>query len=167
MPDANAASLDAWPYPPHRLARFAQALANEGLAAALAVLNEGVPHRFTALTRIDREWLRPIELFDKAGQPPEGFVTGVKLPDSFCRHTMEQGSFSTDDSRTDARLEHSPYQGVVISYLSVAVRDAAGIARGTLCHFDLVTHTCPEEELGLLHRAAALLAASGHAQLRD
>jgi GAF domain-containing protein len=142
------------------LKKFASVVHIDGPAAGLAYLNEGVPHRFSAVYRFAGEMLENVLLHDKLGEMRPDYLAVVPFEQSFCQFVLREGVFRTDDTAADRRLDGHPYQGVVLSYHSVPVADSALGLWGTLCHFDLAAHPLPDSEFELLQGAARLLPAS-------
>jgi len=133
-------------------------LASGGPAAALAYLNEGVPHRFSAIYRFAGPLLHNVLLHDKAGRMRPEFLAVVPFTRSFCQFVVKEGSFRTDNSVADSRLVGHALRGIVISYHSVPVLDhISGELWGTLSHFDMRSLPLPDEEFELLQIAATLL----------
>jgi len=132
---------------------FSTALTGQGAASALAYLNAGVPHRYSALYRVGDGILRNLLLHDKLGEMRPEFLAAVPFESSFCQFVLRDGSFRTDDSGTDARLDGHPYQGVMVSYHGVPLIGNSGELIGTLCHFDVAQHGISDEEFALLQRA--------------
>lgn len=133
-------------------------LAASGPAAALAYLNEGVPHRFSAIYRFAGPILHNVFLHDKAGRMRPDFLAVVPFTRSFCQYVVKEGSFRTDNSVADARLVGHPLRGIVISYHSVPVLDdSTGELWGTLSHFDMRSVQLADEEFELMQSAALLL----------
>ncbi len=141
------------------LAQVERELAQKGLVGALALLNERVPHRFTAVYRLLGQSLHNIATVDKHLhlEPPDLKV--VPLKDSFCQFVLRDGLFLTRESGTDSRLGGHPYAGVVGCYVGVPVHGRDGRLSGTLCHFDLESFDIGDDEYLLLDRAARLLPA--------
>ena len=83
-------------------------LAESGPAAALAYLNEGVPHRFTAIYRFAGPILHNVLLHDKAGRMRPDFLAVVPFTRSFCQFVVKDGAFRTDNSVADPRLVQHP-----------------------------------------------------------
>lgn len=135
------------------------ALSQGGPDAALAYLNKGVPHRYTAVYRFDGDLLRNVLLCDKLDQVRPDFLLAVPFKHSFCQFVLRDQAFRTEDSRKDRRLDGNPYQGVVISYHSVPLTLDEGSLWGTLSHFDMHSLALPDEEFELLQGAARLLGA--------
>ena len=133
------------------------ALSQGGPAAVLAYLNQGVPHRYTAIYRFDGELLRNVFLCDKLDEVRPDFLLAVPFKHSFCQFVLRDQAFRTEDSRQDKRLDGHPYQGVVVSYHSVPLTTADGALWGTMSHFDMKSHPLPDEEFELLEGAAKLL----------
>jgi GAF domain-containing protein len=139
------------------VATFAGFLADDGLAAGLAYLNEGVPHRYTAVYRFEGALLRNVALHDKLDEVRPQFLLAVPFRHSFCQFVLRDQAFRTEDSRSDRRLDGHPYQGVVISYHSVPLTNAEGALWGTMSHFDMASHPLPDEEFELLQGSARIL----------
>lgn len=130
-----------------------------GVRALLARLNQRVPHRYTAIYRLDGEMLRCVHLVDKTGAVQPGFLAEVSLQDSFCQFVFRDGIFQTENSAFDHRLDGHPYQGVVVSYHAIPLVAEGQMLFGTLCHLDTVPRALPDPELVLLQRVAAALPA--------
>ena len=143
--------------PPRSLDAFAAVLSSDGPAAALAYLNAGVPHRYSAVYRFDGSLLRNVLLHDKRDGLRPAFLLAVPFEHSFCQYVRKDQSFRTDDSGSDQRLLGHPYRGVVVSYHSVPLSNDLGDLWGTLSHFDMVHHPMPDSEFELLQQAARLL----------
>jgi hypothetical protein len=135
---------------PSEFASFLETLNTRGVEAALAFLNAKVAHRYTAAYRVDGGMLRNVALHDKEGEVRPEFLAVVPFESSFCQFVLRDGSFRTDNSGTDARLDGHPYQGVMVCYHGVPLVDDAGELLGTLCHFDVVEHGLPEADFELL-----------------
>ena len=136
------------------LENFEEALSHDGPAEALAYLNRGVAHRYSAIYRFDGDLLRNVLLCDKLEQVRPDFLLAVPFKHSFCQFVLRDQAFRTEDSRQDPRLEGHPYQGVVISYHSVPLVAGNGNLWGTLSHFDMHGHPLPDEEFRLMGQAA-------------
>jgi GAF domain-containing protein len=132
---------------------FSSVLTSQGATDALAYLNEGVPHRYSALYRVDGQILRNVLLHDKQGEVRPEFLAAVPFESSFCQFVLRDGNFRTDDSGSDARLNGHPYQGVMVSYHGVPLVGQSGELIGTLCHFDVAQHGLSDGEFELLERA--------------
>jgi len=143
---------------------FSAVLADSGPAAALAYLNEGVPHRFSAVYRFAGPLLHNVLLHDKAGRMRPDFLAVVPFTRSFCQFVVKDGAFRTDNSVADPRLFGHALRGIVISYHSVPVLDAtSGQLWGTLSHFDMRSLPLPDSEFELLQSAATMM----HRHLAD
>ncbi|MCD6079580.1 MAG: hypothetical protein K0R89_3524 [Ramlibacter sp.] len=134
-------------------------LARNGLMGLLRVLNSRVPHRFTAVYRLDRHMLVNVGTFDKHMHLEALDLRAVPLKDSYCQFVLRDGLFLTDDSGKDVRLGGHPYAGIVGSYIGVPISRTPGSLDGTLCHFDLASQPVSDDEYLLLERAADLLPA--------
>ncbi len=138
------------------LSRFETLLSTEGLHAGLKFLNERVPHRFTAVYRLDELMLRMVDMVDKDGLN-DLKLEAVPLGDSFCQFALRDGSFLTAGSGSDSRLDGHPYQGVVESYVGLPLTRADGELFGTFCHFDLAGRPVADDEYAFLAQVAAVL----------
>jgi GAF domain-containing protein len=137
---------------------FLDRCAGQGLKAALADLNGRVPHRYTALYRLEDAQLKNVELIDKAGELRPEFLASVPLTDSFCQFVLRDGAFLTEDSARDERLDGHPYKGVMVAYHGVPVIDGAGELFGSLCHFDVQVQPLSDAEFAHLQGVAQALA---------
>ncbi|RYY92807.1 MAG: guanylate cyclase [Comamonadaceae bacterium] len=142
----------------HDVQDLQQVLLRQGLPAALQLLNERVTHRYTAVYWLDGRALHNLHLFDREGEARPEFLRVVPLQDSFCQFVLRDGSFCSEDSAQDARLDGHPYQGVMVSYHGVPLTDDSGQLCGTLCHFDVACHALDDGEFDYLQRAARMLA---------
>ena len=153
-------SIDCMSMPhPRDLQTFTSILRAGGPAAALAYLNEAVPHRYSAIYRMDGSKLENLFLHDKQGELRPEFLAVVPFEVSFCQFVLRDGSFRTDDSAKDARLDGHPYQGVMVCYHGTPLVDLRGELMGTLCHFDVSAHGLDDAEFELLQQAARILPA--------
>jgi GAF domain-containing protein len=134
---------------------FKAALASAGTDSALAFLNDGVAHRYSAVYRLEGDVLRNILLHDKAGEVRPAYLAEVPFETSFCQFVIRDGQFQTSDSAEDRRLDGHPYQGVMVSYHGVPIM-AEGEVWGTLCHFDVAVQPLTDHEFQLLRGAAAV-----------
>lgn len=132
---------------------FTNILTALGAPAALAYLNAGVPHRYSAIYRLQDGMFENIYLHDKQAEVIPEFLAVVPFEVSFCQFVLRDTAFSTVDSAADKRLDRHKYQGVVASYHGVPILDETGELAGTLCHFDVVTHPLCETEFELLEHA--------------
>ena len=138
---------------------FLDVVRSSGVEGALAWLNSGVQHRYSAIYRFEGALLRNEFLFDKKGAEPPAYLLAVPFEVSFCRFALRDGSFRTDNSAADERLRGHPYRGVVVSYHSVPVLTPEGDLWGTLSHFDTEAIHLVDEEFELLKAAARELSA--------
>ncbi|GAA4345821.1 hypothetical protein GCM10023165_30200 [Variovorax defluvii] len=142
---------------PRNLETLSAVLRADGPVAALAYLNEGVPHRYSAVYRFAGLKLQNVILHDKLGDRRPQYLATVPFDQSFCQYVRRDSAFRTDDSTADPRLEGHPYQGVVVSYHSVPLVSEAGVLWGTLSHFDMAPLPLADDEFELLQGAARLL----------
>lgn len=143
--------------PPADLAIFDDVLRRHGVAAALGRLNARVPHRYTAVYRLDSGKLKNLFLHDKTGQARPEYLAEVDLGTSFCQFVLRDGFFKTENSATDTRLDGHPYQGVMVSYHGVPLLDNSGELFGSLCHFDTEERGLSSVEFDFLQQAARVL----------
>lgn len=81
---------------------FCHALHTHSLEAALALLNQGVPHRYTAAYQVDGAVVRQVAVFDKAGR---------LFPEAYVNVPFELSSRNT--SRETARSGHKIRRKIV------------------------------------------------------
>nr|WP_315207225.1 GAF domain-containing protein [uncultured Albidiferax sp.] len=141
------------------LAALSSILETHGAQGAIQYLNAGVPHRFTAVYRLDDGILRNVLLCDKLGEICPEYLAEVPLATSFCQFVLRDGVFQTTNSGTDTRLDGHPYQGVMVCYHGVPLQSRTGELWGTLCHFDVQELALPDPEFELLQQAAQRLLA--------
>lgn len=137
------------------LSSVESALRTSGVHGALGVLNRRVPHRFTGIYRFDGDTLRNVALFDRwTPDQPDG--ADAPMGETFCAivQKLDQPVQVTDG----AQDERFPWMQAnpVASYCGAPIRDAEGMAVGTLCHFDLEPCQAIATEVPLLEQAAAL-----------
>ncbi|MBW3630519.1 MAG: GntR family transcriptional regulator [Gemmatimonadetes bacterium] len=112
------------------------ALEQQGMFAALRVLNGTTPHRFTGLYRFEPDWVRSVVLYDRQN-PHLQVGADVPIHESYCVLTAEAGDeFCVGNALGDARLQGHKAQGAVLCYCAVHLKDAAGASWGTICHYD-------------------------------
>ena len=76
----------------------------KGLEAGLSILNRRVPHRFTAIFKLDGAMMLNVAIIDKLGEVvPESFKV-IPFENSFCQFVLRNGSFTTHNSAVDDRL---------------------------------------------------------------
>ncbi|MES2634189.1 MAG: GAF domain-containing protein [Pseudomonadota bacterium] len=131
------------------------ALRTSGLSAALRLLNDRVPHRFTAVYQLNGELMRNIAIVDKAGKVIADDLLTVPLALSFCQFVLRDGLFRLEGNADD-RLEGHPYRGVVQSYVGVPLTLDAGLV-GTFCHFDFPPMALADEEFSFMEEVAVEL----------
>lgn len=125
--------------------------------AGLQFLNERVPHRYSAVYRLEGSMLRNEFVFDKLGELTPEFLLVVPLQESFCQFVLKDGVFQTTNTSTDTRLLGHKYQGVVGSYHGLPLVDNFGELYGTICHFDVQAHDLIDHEFEVLKQAAKVL----------
>lgn len=137
--------------------KMTEALQLGGLVAALKVLNDRVPHRFSAVYRVAPDnYLVIVAFVDKRGEACPSYLLSVHHDVSFCQFTLRHGQFRTNDSATDKRLDGHPYQGLMNSYHAVPFMSTDGRVKGTICHFDPHAMPLPDEDFELLRLAARI-----------
>lgn len=137
---------------------YVEVATQEGIAAVLVELNRRVPHRYTAVYRLeDGQLLRNVELVDKANEVRPEFLAKVPLETSFCQFVLRQGRFLTDDSSLDDRLNGHPYKGLMMAYHGVPVVDDGGSLIGTLCHFDVQSQPLTDKEFAHIEAVAKVI----------
>jgi GAF domain-containing protein len=138
---------------------FKRCLRNDGVTAALGMLNARTKFRFTGLYRVIPPELHNVSLYDR--ENPALTMSGAvcALNQTYCSIVSESGrSFRVGDALTDERLRAHPARESVQSYAGVPVRISGGVVLGTLCHFDGRPRIMPASELSVLQDVAPLLA---------
>lgn len=130
-----------------------ETLRSAGLQTALQILNDRVPHRFTAVYQLNGELMRNIAIVDKAGEVVPEHLLAVPLTSSFCQFVLRDGFFNLHGNQ-DERLEGHPYQGVVESYVGVPLSRDGNVLIGTFCHFDFPPRTISDEEFAFMQQVA-------------
>jgi GAF domain-containing protein len=148
---------------PERAADFRQSfearLRTEGLASALAMLNQRTRFRFTGLYRVVPPDLHNVSLYDR--ENPTLSISGAVCPltQTYCSIVRDRGlPFHVSDAPAERTLQAHPAKESVQSYAGVPVRLPGGQVLGTLCHFDGRPRLMPPSELSMLQAVAPLLA---------
>ena len=139
--------------------RVEQRLRDDGLAGALALLNDRTRCRFTGLYRVAPPDLLNVALHDR--ENPTFNISGAvcALSDTFCSIVSERGRpFRVSDAPADPQLQAHPARDSVQSYAGVPVRLPDGRLVGTLCHFDGRPRILPLRELAVMEELAPLFA---------
>lgn len=137
--------------------QFVQTCQAKGLFAALSELNQRVPHRYTAVYRLNGAMLCNVELVDKKGESRPDFLSVVPMGASFCQFVLRDGVFLTSNSADDDRLNDHPYKGVMVAYHGVPIPGPEGSLFGTLCHFDVQEQALDDAEFAYLQAVARVL----------
>ena len=134
-------------------------LDTQGLQAGLKWLNSRVPHRWTAIYRLDNLLMRNTVIIDKQGESEPGELAVVPLQESFCQFTMNDGQFLSHNTGEDTnpRLNGHRYKGVLNSYVGLPLMLHPDIMYGTLCHFDPSPLPIENNEFEFLQRVARIL----------
>ncbi|MCY7354305.1 MAG: GAF domain-containing protein [Lysobacter sp.] len=141
--------------------RILATLEKDGVHAALRLLNERAPHRFTGIYRYDGDMLRNVILFDvhdphlrRGGDIPMQHSYCALLQDSDAR-TLE-----FDDPRSHPPSVARSHLTPVVSYCGVVLVDAAGQPFGSLCHYDLNPCQPRTSDLAMLRSLAPQFASA-------
>ncbi|MBE7366541.1 GAF domain-containing protein [Ramlibacter pallidus] len=132
-------------------------LATGGLQPALAYLNQRVPHRFTAVYKVEGGVMRNIAIVDKQGEVVPEHLLEVPFASSYCQFVLRDGYFRFHGLRDD-RLEGHPYQGIVNSYVGLPLSTDGDQVVGTFCHFDFPAQAIADAEYELMQQVAPDLA---------
>lgn len=114
------------------------ALAAEGLAGAVRLINRAVPHRYTGIFLKAGPLLRNVALHDKLHEPARLWAP-FPLEQSFCSLILGSGEpLAVANVRSDPRgmVKEHPAGERVLAYYGIPLIDADGAVLGTLCHFD-------------------------------
>ena len=132
-------------------------LRGSGLTGGLAFLNGRVPHRFTAVYRLESGVMRNVAIFDKQHELVPASFVAIPFAHSFCQFVLRDGVFMTDHSGSDERLAGHVYQGVLNSYVGLPLSRSGSDLFGTFCHFDFPAQKVSDEEFTFLTRAVRAL----------
>lgn len=156
--EANAPLIDDSP-----ITKLRRILEEQGVIAALRILNARAPHRYTGVYKYTPEILRSIYLVD-AFNP--GVVKGEDVPneDAYCLLLSNERKLAfgqAEDAGCPIKLA-SP----VVSYCGVLLVRADGEPFGSLCHYDVARCQEPASQMTFLELMAPYLVskleAEGH-----
>jgi hypothetical protein len=135
---------------------FEQTLREQGLHAALGLLNGRTAHRFTGVYRYDGEWLRNVALYDRWNTAlPRG--EDALMRETFCAIVPGVGStLEVIDGATDVRFPWMN-ENAVVSYCGALIRGETGDPYGTICHFDVNRCEAASSQFPLMSAAAPLI----------
>ncbi len=134
-------------------------LSSEGLKAGLQLLNQRVPHRWTAVYKLDRGILHSIQIVDKENAVALGNLSAFPLVDSFCHFALKDGMFVSENTAEDPdeRLIGHPRTGVINAYVGLPLMKGVDEIYGTFCHFDLVQQPLSDQEFDFLKQVSCIL----------
>ncbi|RYX91455.1 MAG: hypothetical protein EOO28_25470 [Comamonadaceae bacterium] len=139
------------------LAQLRATLDADGMAGALAFLNARVPHRFTAIFRLEEPNLRLIHFHDSTGNPPLEVIRLIPVGRSLCKFALRNGSWVTEDAKADPESSSAPMSEIMVSYVGLPLQGPASQLIGTFCHFDTESKPLPDGEFEFLEQAVKLL----------
>lgn len=141
--------------------RILATLEKDGLHAALRLLNERTPHRFTGIYRYDGDMLRNVILFD-VHNPHLRRGDDIPMQHSYCAllQDTDSGTIEFDDPRSDPPSMARSHLTPVVSYCGVLLVDAAGQPFGSLCHYDLKPCQPRTSDLAMLRALAPQFASA-------
>jgi hypothetical protein len=90
---------------------FRRALTERDIRCALALLNDRVSYRFTAIYKLVGSVLRAQYAYDRTSEYRTWLMV-VPLERSFCQYAIERGEFMTSSVSEDPRLANRPYAGM-------------------------------------------------------
>ena len=117
------------------------------------MLNERVPHRFTAVYQINGDFMRNVAIVDKSGEVVPDDLLSVPFTSSFCQFVLKDGFFRLS-SLHDERLEGHPFRGIVEGYVGVPLSREGGALIGTFCHFDFPAQPLSDDEFEFMQQVA-------------
>ena len=132
---------------------------SKGLKAALQLLNERVPHRWTAIYKLDQGVMHNLQIVDKENAVELGDLAAFELKDSFCQFAISDGKFVSANTGEDLdeRLIGHRYKGVVNAYVGLPLVKGFDEIYGTFCHFDLVHQSISDDEFAFLQQVTRIL----------
>ncbi|WP_299754308.1 hypothetical protein [uncultured Pontibacter sp.] len=137
------------------LQEFKAELENAGIPGALRYLNARTPHRYTGIYKYDGEILRNVAIYDKY-DPNALKGEDAPMGATYCSLLVKERALEITDAAEDDRVKNVIITPVT-SYCGVLMKDHAGNAFGSLCHFDM--NRCQERttDFPLLELAAEIL----------
>ncbi|RYF33371.1 MAG: GAF domain-containing protein [Comamonadaceae bacterium] len=132
-----------------------QTLAQHGVLAALGVLNDRTPYRFTGIYKLRGDEMHAMHVFDRTAQQ-RSWVRAIPLGKSLCQYAIQHGEFSVTSASTDHRFANHPYDGLVESYHGLLLVARDGTPYGTLIHFDIASCEIDADEMAFLRQVAPL-----------
>lgn len=151
-------AIDESPY-----VKIYRVLAEQGVLAALRVLNGRAPHRYTGIYKYTPEILTNLYLID-AFSPKVTKGADVPNDDAYCLLLAKQTKVAF------GRVEEAPcpikLASPVVSYCGVLLVRSNGEPFGSLCHYDVARCQEPSSQMPYLEAIAqhivAMLEAEGH-----
>ena len=140
--------------------QFQEVLKAEGLCAAMRLLNQKVPYRYSAVYRFERGMLRNICLVDKH-DPSITSCPDVAVEDSYCVYVKRTAKpFGVSHALQDKRVEDHPKRRQFQCYYGVPLVSEDQELIGTVSHFDPDPHPLEEQTVSVLDRVAPLITAA-------
>lgn len=138
------------------VAKLLRVLDEQGVVAALRIMNSRTPHRYTGIYRYTPEILRNVCLVD-AFDPAVTKGADVPNEDAYCVLLREalQLSFGHADEAPGPIEVQSP----VVSYCGVLLVRSNGEPFGSLCHYDVARCEEPASQMPYLEAVAPYLVA--------
>ena len=134
---------------------FRRALTDRDIRCALALLNDRVSYRFTAIYKLVGSVLRAQFAHDRTSEYRTWLMV-VPLERSFCQYAIERGEFMTSSVSKDPRLANRPYAGMVEAYYGQLLLRPDGTPYGTFIHFDLESRSIAADEIDFLRETVPL-----------
>jgi hypothetical protein len=135
--------------------RVRRALTDRDIRCALALLNDRVSFRFTAIYKLVGSVLRAQHAYDRTSEYRTWLMV-VPLERSFCQYAIERGEFMTTSVSEDPRLARRPYAGMVEAYYGQLLLRPDGTPYGTFIHFDLEPRRIAADEIDFLRETVPL-----------
>lgn len=139
------------------LEEFDQIIRLQGLRSALLYLNALVPHRFTALYRLEGSSFVCKAAVDAEQEELTLDLTEVPVADSYCQFVVRDGVYWTPDSLTDPVLAGHKHRELVRSYIGTRVGHPGQSAQGSLCHIDFSPWSVNVDQVAFFEHAAMRL----------
>ena len=138
------------------IAKFKATLAAHGVAGALEFLNRRVPHRYTAIYKIQGDLLLNLGIHDRLGEAVSP-LPPTPNHQSLCHYVTAQNAFVSEDVLNDPRLSTHFQRGVINSYVGVPLSRGPQHLYGTLCQMDPQAQKLSDNEYRFLEAVAPLL----------
>jgi len=138
------------------LGEISESISLHDYRSLLRGLNQSTTHRFSSLLRFDEPELTSVWTFDRERPALDPFPLRLRIAETPCALIRGDGvPVTLEDTSLNGHSQVASEHGMR-SLLGVPLLGDAGVARGTLCHFDSAPRPSNPEALDLLERVARM-----------